>query len=94
MSCLSLPDSLHIKPQLAEVPMDKSIKELVGGKSTLQNEILGDISAELATSSMPERVEEMSLSDVGDKLKGSGRLGKHFSAKVRSLSSLFVGILT
>lgn len=70
--------------QLGEVPMDKTIKELVGGKSTLQNEILGDLSAELATSSMPERVEEMALADVADKLKGDGkgRLGKHFSQKV------------
>jgi 3-oxoacyl-ACP reductase-like protein len=67
--------------QLSEVPMDKSIKDLVGGKSTLQNEILGDISAELAASSMPERVEELALADVADKLKGSGRLGKFFSGK-------------
>lgn len=69
--------------QLSEVPMDKSIKDLVGGKSTLQNEILGDISAELAASSMPERVEELPLSDVADKLKSTGRLGKFFSGMAR-----------
>ena len=74
--------ALKLKKKLADVPMDKSIKDLVGGKSTLQNEILGDISAELAVSSMPERVEEMPLSEVGEKLKGSGRLGKHFTQKV------------
>jgi fatty acid synthase subunit alpha, fungi type len=29
--------------KVEEVPLSKSIKDLVGGKSTLQNEILGDL---------------------------------------------------
>jgi len=32
-----------LKKPANEVPLSKSIKELVGGKSTLQNEILGDL---------------------------------------------------
>jgi fatty acid synthase subunit alpha, fungi type len=32
-----------LKKKVEEVPLSKSIKDLVGGKSTLQNEILGDL---------------------------------------------------
>jgi fatty acid synthase subunit alpha len=39
--------------------LSKSIKDLVGGKSTLQNEILGDLQLEFA--SAPEKGEELPL---------------------------------
>jgi fatty acid synthase subunit alpha, fungi type len=42
-----------------EVPLSKTIKDLVGGKSTLQNEILGDLQLEFA--SAPENAEELPL---------------------------------
>ena len=35
--------SQNLKKQLSEVPLSKSIKELSNGKSTLQNEIMGDL---------------------------------------------------
>ena len=45
-----------LKKKPEEVPLSKSIKDLVGGKSTLQNEILGDLQLEF--SSAPEKGEE------------------------------------
>ena len=32
-----------LKKRMDEIPLSKSIKDLVGGKSTLQNQILGDL---------------------------------------------------
>jgi len=47
--------SQKLKKQLSEVPLSKSIKELSnGGKSTLQNEIMGDLQGEF--SSAPEEL--------------------------------------
>ncbi|KAG6893584.1 hypothetical protein C0992_009428 [Termitomyces sp. T32_za158] len=44
-----------LKKRVDEIPLSKSIKDLVGGKSTLQNEILGDLQQEFASAS--ERVK-------------------------------------
>ena len=38
-----------LKKKVEEGPLLKSIKDLVGGKSTLQNEILGDLQMEFAS---------------------------------------------
>ena len=46
--------SQKLKKQLSEVPLFKSIKELSNGKSTLQNEIMGDLQGEF--SSAPDKV--------------------------------------
>jgi 3-oxoacyl-ACP reductase-like protein len=48
-----------LKKKVEEVPLSKSIKDLVGGKSTLPNEILGDLNMEF--SSAPEKGEELPL---------------------------------
>ena len=71
-----------LKKPVGEVPLTKSIKDLVGGKSTLQNEILGDLQGEF--SSAPEKGEEMPLSDLGAALQSgySGTLGKYTSGLV------------
>eukprot|EP01134_Creolimax_fragrantissima_P001062 CFRG1062T1 len=74
--------ALKLKKRMDAIPMEKSVKDLVGGKSALQNEILGDVSAEMGTSNMPERVEELPLSELSEKISGSGRLGKLLSAQV------------
>jgi 3-oxoacyl-ACP reductase-like protein len=68
--------------KLEEVPPSKSIKELVGGKSTLQNEILGDI--QLAFSSAPKKGEEPPLEELGSALgvSFSGTSGKYTSGLV------------
>ncbi|KAG8889684.1 3-oxoacyl-[acyl-carrier-protein] synthase [Tulasnella sp. 332] len=61
-----------LKKKVDEVPLSKTIKDLVGGKSTLQNEILGDLQAEFA--SAPEKGEEMPLDELGSAL-GTGYAG-------------------
>ncbi|KWU43709.1 hypothetical protein RHOSPDRAFT_19103 [Rhodotorula sp. JG-1b] len=71
-----------LKKPIAEVPLNKSIKDLVGGKSTLQNEILGDLQGEFA--SAPEKGEEMPLSELGAALNQGypGSLGKYTTGLV------------
>ncbi|KAF6759889.1 fatty acid synthetase alpha subunit [Ephemerocybe angulata] len=64
-----------LKKKVDEIPLSKSIKDLVGGKSTLQNEILGDLQQEF--SSAPEKGEELPLEELASGLGSSGSLGKY-----------------
>ncbi|KAI9473939.1 MAG: fatty acid synthase [Benjaminiella poitrasii] len=77
-----------LKKSINEVPLSKSIKDLVSGKSTLQNEILGDLQKEF-NNGVPEKAEESSLQDVGSALSGvfSGALGKHTNTMIAKLIS-------
>ncbi|GLA42893.1 putative PKS/NRPS-like protein biosynthetic cluster [Aspergillus niger] len=71
-----------------QVPMDTTIRNLSGGKSTLQNELIGDLVAEFGR--VPEGVEDMSLANLAEALQGifSGKLGKQMSALIsRFISS-------
>ena len=74
-----------LKKAVDEVPLSKSIKDLVGGKSTLQNEILGDLQLEFT--SAPEKGEELPLEELGSALGVgySGSLGKYTSGLVSRL---------
>ena len=65
-----------LKKGVSEVQLGKSIKDLVGGKSTLQNEILGDLQTEFGNA--PEKGEELPLDELGSALNVgySGSLGK------------------
>ncbi|KAI5122922.1 hypothetical protein M0805_007600 [Coniferiporia weirii] len=74
-----------LKKSVDEVSLSKSIKDLVGGKSTLQNEILGDLQIEF--SSAPEKGEELSLEELGSAMQVgySGALGKHTSGMISRL---------
>ncbi|KAG0241381.1 3-oxoacyl-[acyl-carrier-protein] synthase [Mortierella sp. GBA43] len=76
-----------IKKTADEVPLSKAIKDLVGGKSTLQNEILGDLQKEFGGSGFPEKGEEAPLEDLGNALQGNynGSLGKHTTSLVAKL---------
>lgn len=53
-----------LKKAIDDVPMDKAIKDLVGGKSTVQNEIVGDLGKEFGNT--PEKPEDMPLSELAD----------------------------
>lgn len=65
-----------LKKPVSEIPLSKSLKELSGGKSTLQNEILGDLAVEF--SSPPEKGEDLPLDELGAALNvGYSGLGKH-----------------
>ena len=74
-----------LKKRVEEVPLTKSIKDLVGGKSTLQNEILGDLQLEFT--SAPEKGEELPLEELGSALGVGhpGTLGKYTSGLISRL---------
>lgn len=71
-----------LRKPLADVPLSKAIKDLVGGKSTLQNELLGSAQAEFG--SAPDKAEELPLEELGAALNVGygGTLGKHMSGVV------------
>ncbi|KAF8969171.1 fatty acid synthase [Flammula alnicola] len=74
-----------LKKRVDEIPLSKTIKDLVGGKSTLQNEILGDLQQEF--SSAPEKGEELPLEELGSALGSgfNGSLGKYSTGLVSRL---------
>ena len=74
-----------LKKKVDEIPLSKTIKDLVGGTSTMQNEILGDLQQEFA--SAPEKGEELPLEELGSALGTgfSGNLGKYSTGLVSRL---------
>ncbi|KAI0151736.1 putative fatty acid synthase alpha subunit FasA [Xylariaceae sp. FL1272] len=75
-----------------EVPLGDTIASLSGGKSTLQNELLGDLGAEFGD--MPDGSEGTPLETLGEKLASgfSGKLGKSSKRLIdRFLSSKMPG---
>jgi fatty acid synthase subunit alpha len=81
-----------LKKPLLDIPLSKAIKDLVGGKSTLQNEILGDLGKEFG--STPEKPEDTPLDELGASMQATfnGQLGKQSSSLVaRMVSSKMPG---
>ncbi|KAL2863103.1 trifunctional fatty acid synthase subunit FAS2 [Aspergillus lucknowensis] len=76
-----------LKKPLLDVPLNKAIKDLVGGKSTLQNEILGDLGKEFG--STPEKPEDTPLNELGSSMQATfnGQLGKQSSSLIARLVS-------
>ena len=76
-----------LKKPLTDIPLGKAIKDLVGGKSTLQNEILGDLGKEFG--STPEKPEDTPLDELGASMQATfnGQLGKQSSSLVARLVS-------
>ncbi|ODV95607.1 hypothetical protein PACTADRAFT_42750 [Pachysolen tannophilus NRRL Y-2460] len=76
-----------LKKPLDAVPMSKAIKDLVGGKSTVQNEILGDLGKEFG--STPEKPEDTPLQELAEQFQDSfnGSLGKQTSSLIARLMS-------
>nr|UWK20288.1 fatty acid synthase alpha subunit [Trichoderma rubi] len=76
-----------LKKSQAEVPLSKAIKDLVGGKSTLQNEILGDLGKEFG--STPEKPEDTPLDELSAAMQATfdGNLGKHSQSLIARLIS-------
>ncbi|KAF2181848.1 hypothetical protein K469DRAFT_638059 [Zopfia rhizophila CBS 207.26] len=68
--------AIALKKSAKDVAFDNSVKGLSGGRSTLQNEITGDLDAEFG--SAPDGAEELPLSDLASILQKSfsGQLGK------------------
>jgi fatty acid synthase subunit alpha len=81
-----------LKKPLQDIPLSKAIKDLVGGKSTLQNEILGDLGKEFG--STPEKPEDTPLDELGAAIQATfnGQLGKQsLSLIARMVSSKMPG---
>ncbi|TGJ80111.1 hypothetical protein E0Z10_g8651 [Xylaria hypoxylon] len=76
-----------LKKPFLEIPLGKAIKDLVGGKSTLQNEILGDLGKEFG--STPEKPEDTPLDELSALMQATfnGQLGKHSQSLVARLVS-------
>lgn len=76
-----------LKKPLADIPLSKAIKDLVGGKSTLQNEILGDLGKEFG--STPEKPEDTPLDELGASMQTTfnGQLGKQSTSLIARLVS-------
>ncbi|KAI1971515.1 beta subunit of fatty acid synthetase [Ophidiomyces ophidiicola] len=76
-----------LKKNFADIPPNKAIKDLVGGKSTLQNEILGDLGKEFG--STPERPEDTPIDELSGALQATfnGQLGKQSASLVARLVS-------
>ncbi|RDA86798.1 hypothetical protein CP532_6366 [Ophiocordyceps camponoti-leonardi (nom. inval.)] len=76
-----------LKKPLLEVPLSKAIKDLVGGKSTLQNEILGDLGKEFG--STPEKPEDTPLDELSASMQATfdGNLGKQSQSLIARLIS-------
>ncbi|KAF9532470.1 fatty acid synthase [Crepidotus variabilis] len=74
-----------LKKKVDEIPLSKTIKDLVGGKSTMQNEILGDLQQEFAGA--PEKAEELPLEELGSALGTGfgGTLGKYSTGLISRL---------
>ena len=86
-------DILHIivaqklKKKVNEMPLSKSIKDLVGGKSMMQNKILGGLQQEFL--SAPEKAEELPLEELGSSWSSGfgGNLGKYSMGLILRLVS-------
>ncbi|KAH7070174.1 hypothetical protein FB567DRAFT_507214 [Paraphoma chrysanthemicola] len=81
-----------LKKPLMDIPLSKAIKDLVGGKSTLQNEILGDLGKEFG--STPEKPEDTPLDELGASMQATfnGSIGKQSSSLIaRMVSSKMPG---
>ncbi|EAZ62811.2 Fatty acid synthase subunit alpha Includes: Acyl carrier 3-oxoacyl-[acyl-carrier-protein] reductase (Beta-ketoacyl reductase) 3-oxoacyl-[acyl-carrier-protein] synthase (Beta-ketoacyl synthase) [Scheffersomyces stipitis CBS 6054] len=76
-----------LKKPLDAVPMSKAIKDLVNGKSTVQNEILGDLGKEFG--STPEKPEDTPLEELAESFQDTfnGQLGKTSSSLLGRLMS-------
>ncbi|KAJ2826919.1 fatty acid synthase alpha subunit Lsd1, partial [Coemansia furcata] len=71
-----------LKRSLGDISTAKSIKSLVGGKSTLQNEIVGDLHKEFG-SKVPDKAEDLSLQDLAVALGAcDDSLGKYAQAQL------------
>lgn len=76
-----------LKKPLDSIPMSKAIKDLVNGKSTVQNEILGDLGKEFG--STPEKPEDTPLDELAETFQDSfnGQLGKTSTSLIGRLMS-------
>ncbi|KAF5574855.1 3-oxoacyl-synthase [Fusarium subglutinans] len=69
------------------IDCSKSIKNLVGGRSTLENEIIGDLSS--IFSSLPDRAEEMDILELSRTLSTGASMAKLMAACAELTAGIF-----
>ncbi|KNC49148.1 uncharacterized protein AMSG_11853 [Thecamonas trahens ATCC 50062] len=75
-------------PPLADVTGNSTLRELAGGKSAMQNEVVGDLGKEFASASTPDNAVEMPLSAFAAAVAPSYKsLGKVSIALLGKLAS-------
>ncbi|RMZ69321.1 fatty acid synthase subunit alpha reductase [Pyrenophora seminiperda CCB06] len=76
-----------LKKPMDDLEMNKSIKALAGGRSTLQNEIIGDLATEF--DAIPDGAEDLPLDRLCASVQSNfgGKLGKKSSSMVERLVS-------
>lgn len=76
-----------LKKRPEEIQDKDSIKSLAGGRSTLENEIVGDLVSEFG--GVPDRAEDVGIAELGDTLQRSfrGSLGPQAAMMVEKLMS-------
>ena len=79
--------AVALKKPMDALDMNKSIKTLAGGRSTLQNEIIGDLAVEF--DAIPDGAEDLPLERVCALVKSNfgGKLGKRSSSMIERLVS-------
>ncbi|KAJ2654157.1 beta subunit of fatty acid synthetase, partial [Coemansia sp. RSA 1200] len=76
-----------LKVPMSEIATSKSIKSLAAGTSTLQNELIGDLSKEFS-GNLPRKAEELSLQELSTSISSfDGSLGKYTQARIARLFS-------
>ncbi|KAK8091785.1 hypothetical protein PG997_002146 [Apiospora hydei] len=80
--------AVGLKKSASEIDISQTIKALCGGRSTVQNEIIGDLTKEFG--SLPDQPEDIALADLGALLSDSGlgsKLGGCSNALTAKLAS-------
>jgi len=77
-----------LKKSLSDIPLTSTIKELAQGRSTMQNEIIGDLEKELGQ--LPDSPEDIPLVDLGSLVPSeAGKvLGKVTKSQIQRMVSL------
>ncbi|KAJ1771492.1 fatty acid synthase alpha subunit Lsd1 [Coemansia sp. RSA 986] len=75
------------KVPISDIAVAKSIKALAAGTSTLQNELIGDLSKEFS-GKLPNKAEELALEELAASLTSfEGGLGKHTQTRLTRMFS-------
>nr|S5NIA2.1 RecName: Full=Fatty acid synthase subunit alpha; AltName: Full=TOX2 HC-toxin biosynthesis cluster protein TOXH; Includes: RecName: Full=3-oxoacyl-[acyl-carrier-protein] reductase; AltName: Full=Beta-ketoacyl reductase; Includes: RecName: Full=3-oxoacyl-[acyl-carrier-protein] synthase [Bipolaris zeicola]AGR67369.1 fatty acid synthase alpha subunit [Bipolaris zeicola] len=80
--------AMKLRKRSDDISEDQTINRLVGGRSTLMNEILGDLHAEFP-GHVPERPDDIPIKDLGETMSigHNGRLGKCTASLVNKMIS-------
>ncbi|GLA41797.1 putative PKS/NRPS-like protein biosynthetic cluster [Aspergillus niger] len=77
-----------LKKPLQDIDLSQTIKTLVGGRSTLENEIVGDLGAEFG--SIPDAPEDTPLSELSQSIEAQGSWKKGLGKTTQTLVNRMV----